>query len=223
MPKLTWDQTGKRLYETGTDRGVLFVQTSAGGHEAGVAWNGLQKVTQSPTGGEETALYADNIKYLSLFSNEVFEGTVEAYTYPDEFGECDGSKEAVKGLRIGQQPRKPFSMAYRSYVGNDTVGTAAGYKLHILYNLKASPSERAYETINETPGAITFSWGLTSTPVMIEEEGFQPTSVLEINSLNAPAAAMAALEAKLYGAEEGTSELPTPDEVIALFKTASAG
>lgn len=221
MAKLVWDQVGKRLYETGTDRGVLFVQKETGGHEAGVAWNGLQKVTQSPTGGEETALYADNIKYLSLFSNEVFEGTVEAYTYPDEFAECDGSKEAAKGLRIGQQPRKPFSMVYRSFVGNDTVGTAAGYKLHILYNLKASPSERAYETINETPGAITFSWGLTSTPVVIEAEGYQPTSVLEIDSLSAPKAVLTELEEKLFGATE-ESELPTPDEIIAMF-TAPAG
>lgn len=220
MAKLLWDQTGKRNYETGVDHGVLFVQDETGSHLAGVAWSGLTKVTQSPTGGEETALYADNIKYLSLYSQEVFEGTVEAYTYPEEFAECDGSKEAAKGLRVGQQPRKPFSLVHRTYIGNDIVGTAAGYKLHLLYNLKASPSERAYETVNETPGAVTFSWALTSTPVNLETEGYTPTSVLEIDSLSAPAAKLAELEKLLFGSEtEGdVSSLPTPDEIIAIFK-----
>lgn len=219
MAKLKWDTIGTRQYETGTDRGVLYVQGAEGAHEAGVAWSGLTKVTQSPTGGEETALYADNIKYLSLFSSEVFEGTVEAYTYPDEFAECDGSKEASAGLRVGQQPRKPFSLVYRSFVGNDVIGTAAGYKLHILYNLKASPSERAYETVNETPNAITFSWALTSTPVALETEGFEPTSVLEIDSTKAPADKLAQLEKLLFGDTSAEASLPSPDEVIALFKT----
>lgn len=220
MTKLVWDQIGKRTYETGTDHGILFVQDETGAHLQGEAWNGLTAVTQSPTGGEETALYADNIKYLSLFSVESFEGTIEAYTYPDGFAECDGSKEASAGLRFGQQPRKPFSLVYRSYVGNDVIGTAAGYKIHILYNLKASPSERAYETVNETPGAITFSWGVTSTPVAIEEEGYMPTSVVEIDSTTAPAAKLKALEELLFGTEAKESELPTPDEIITLFKAA---
>ena len=220
MAKLAWDVIGKRYYETGTDRGVLFKQGVDGAHTAGVAWSGLTKVTESPTGGEETALYADNIKYLSLFSVEEFEGTIEAYMYPDEFAECDGSKEAAAGLRFGQQPRLPFSLAYRSYVGNDTVGTAAGYKIHILYNLKASPSERAYETVNETPGAITFSWAVTSTPVVVEEEGYQPTSVAEIDSLTCPADKLAALETMLYGSEAEEPKIPTPDELIALLSAA---
>lgn len=219
MVKLAWDQVGKRMYETGTDKGVLFVLDATGKSGEGVAWSGVQKVTQSPTGGEETALYADNIKYLSLFSAEVFEGTLEAYTYPSEFADCDGSKEAAAGLRVGQQPRKPFHFCYRSMQGNDVVGTSAGYKLHLLYNLKASPSERAHETINETPGAITFSWGLTSTPVAIETEGYLPTSVMEIDSLAAPADKLKALEDMLYGTESVTAKMPTPDEVIALFKS----
>ena len=223
MSKLTWDVVGTRQYETGTDRGVLFVQDTTGNHLQGVAWSGLTKVTQSPTGGEETALYADNIKYLSLYSAEVFEGTVEAYTYPDEFAECDGSKEAVKGLRVGQQPRKPFSLVYRSFVGNDVIGTAAGYKIHILYNLKASPSERAYETVNETPNAITFSWALTSTPVVLETNGYEPTSVLEIDSTKAPADKLAQLEKLLFGDADGDSELPTPDAIITMFKAANMG
>ena len=218
MTKLKWDVIGKRLYETGTSKGVLFVHDALGAPGKGVAWSGLTKVTQSPTGGEETALYADDIKYLSLFSAEVFEGTIESYSYPDEFGECDGSKEASAGLRIGQQPRKTFSMAYVSRVGNDVVGTAAGYKIHLLYNLKASPSERAHESINETPGAITFSWGITSTPVVVEKEGFVPTSTIEIDSLTAPAAKLKALEDILFGTETLEAKIPTPDEVIALFK-----
>ena len=220
MTKLKWDVIGKRLYETGTSKGVLFVHDELGAPGTGVAWSGLTKVTQSPTGGEETALYADDIKYLSLFSAEVFEGTVEAYTYPDEFGECDGSKEASAGLRIGQQPRKAFSMVYVSRVGNDVVGTAAGYKIHLLYNLKASPSERAHESINETPGAITFSWGLTSTPVVVAEEGYVPTSTIEIDSLTAPAPKLKELEDLLFGTEDVEASMPTPDEVIALFKGA---
>ena len=219
MTKLKWDVIGKRLYETGTSKGVLYAHDALGKAGNGVAWSGLTKVTQSPTGGEETALYADDIKYLSLFSAEVFEGTIEAYAYPDEFGECDGSKEASAGLRIGQQPRKPFSMAYVSRVGNDVVGTAAGYKIHLLYNLKASPSERAHETINETPGAITFSWGITSTPVVIEAEGYIPTSTIEIDSLTAPAAKLKALEDILFGTAALEAKIPTPDEVITLFKS----
>lgn len=219
MTKLQWDVIGKRLYETGTSKGVLYVHDALGKPGTGVAWSGLTKVTQSPTGGEETALYADDIKYLSLFSAEVFEGTIEAYSYPDEFGECDGSTEASEGVRIGQQPRKQFSMVYVSRVGNDVVGTAAGYKIHLLYNLKASPSERAHETINETPGAITLSWGLTSTPVVISAEGYMPTSTIEINSLTAPAAKLKALEDLLFGTQAAEAKMPTPDEVITLFKT----
>lgn len=221
MSKLVWDKTGERLYETGTDRGVLYVQDDKGEYPKGVAWNGLTAVTESPSGAEPTALYADNIKYLNLMSNEDFGGTIEAYTYPDEFGVCDGSAEVTTGVTIGQQPRKTFGLAYRTLLGNDIEGTDFGYKIHLVYGALASPSERAYATVNESPEAITFSWEFTTTPVAVT--GFKPTAHLEINSTKVDAEKLAALEAKLYGSESEEATLPTPDEVVALIGEAVAG
>lgn len=216
MPKLQWDVLGKRFYETGTDRAVLFVTDDTGAYGNGVAWSGLTKVTESPEGGEETALYADNIKYLSLYSTEVLKGTIEAYTYPDEFEACDGSAEIATGVTIGQQTRKPFAFAYRTKIGNDVKGATYGYKLHLIYGVRVSPSERAYETVNETPGAVTFSWAFSSTPVDVE--GFEPSSSIVIDSTKAPAAQLKALEDMLYGAEAAEAKMPTPAEVLAMFK-----
>lgn len=215
MPKLTWDETGKRLYETGTSKGVLFTRNAQGVSQAGVAWNGLTKVTESPEGAEETALYADNQKYLSLTSQENFKGTIEAYTYPDEFMACDGSAEVAPGVVIGQQTRKPFDLAYRTEVGNDTEGIDFGYKLHLIYNAKVSPSERAYETINDTPAAITFSWGFSTTPVNVE--GHKPTSYFVIDSTKVTPAIMKSIEDLVYGTEALPPKMPTPEELLALL------
>lgn len=223
MSKLTWDDTGKRLYETGVKQGVLFPMGENGSYAAGVAWNGLTAVTESPSGAEPTPLYADDIKYLELMSNEEFGATIEAYTYPDEFAECDGSVEVVPGVKIGQQPRKTFGLCYRTTLGNDVKGNDYGYKLHIVYGAKAAPSEKAYATINDSPEAITFSWEVTTTPVPVKDQ--KPTAHLEIDSTKVEASKLAALEAILYGADaeggsgEGTaSRLPLPDEVITLLK-----
>lgn len=218
MPKLTWDAVGKRYYETGTDRGVLYLMDDQGEYGAGVAWSGLTKVTESPEGGEETALYADNIKYLSLYSAEVLKGTIEAYTYPVEFEACDGSATIATGVTVGQQTRKPFGFAYRTLVGNDTQGNSAGYKLHIVYGVRVSPSERAYETVNSDPAAVTFSWAFSSTAVEIP--GFEMSSTIVVDSRTAPKAQLAALETLLYGGESAAAELPDPAEVIALFQPA---
>ena len=219
---LTWDDTGKRLYETGTDRGVLYPQTGENGaYAAGVAWNGLTKVTESPDGAEETPLYADNGKYLSLLSNENFKGTIEAYTYPDEFGKMDGSAELAKGVTVGQQTRSPFGLAYRTLVGNDVKGTDLGYKLHLVWGAKASPAERAYESVNDTPAAITFSWAFTTTPVDTGDETLKKTASMVIDSTTADPAKLKTLEDMLYGAgSEATPKLPTPAEVKAMFATA---
>ena len=221
MSKLIWDNTGDRLYETGTDRGVLFVQDENGAYPKGVAWNGLTAVTESPSGAEATALYADNIKYLNLMSNEDFGGTIEAYMYPDEFGVCDGTAEIATGVTIGQQKRKTFGLSYRTLLGNDVDGTDYGYKIHIVYGALASPSERAYASVNESPEAITFSWEFSTTPVAVT--GYKPTAHLEINSTKVPAEKLALLEAKLYGSEGEEASLPTPDEIIALIGEAVAG
>lgn len=218
MPKLTWDETGKRLFETGTDRGVYYGTDTQGQYVNGVAWNGLTGVTESPDGAEETPLYADNIKYLSLFSQENFKGTIAAFTYPDEFEDADGSKEISVGVRAGQQRRRPFGLSYRTLVGNDVDETAYGYKLHLVYNAKVSPSERAYETVNDTPAAITFSWAFVTTPVRPTDFDMEPTAHVVIDSTKAPADKLKALEAILYGDGSNEAKLPTLDEVIAMFK-----
>lgn len=216
MPKLTWDQNGKRIYETGTDHGVLYLQDNDGAFQTGVAWNGLTKVSEAPEGAEETALYADNVKYLSLYSAENFKGTIEAYTYPDEFAIADGSAEIAKGVVIGQQTRRPFGLVYRTIKGNDIKENDYGYKIHIIYNAKVSPSSRDYETVNDTPGAITFSWAFTTTPVQVE--GFKPTATFVVDSTAVDAAKLKALENMLFGTEEAEPKMPTPEELIALIK-----
>ena len=215
MTKLVWDKSGDRLFETGVSNGVLYVRNSAGEYPLGVPWNGLTAVTESPSGAEATPLYADNIKYLSLMSNEEFGATIEAYTYPDEFAECDGSAELGAGVMIGQQTRKYFGLAYKTVIGNDTDGNAYGYKLHLIYGAQAAPSEKAYATINDSPEAITFSWELTTSP--IEVTGFKPTASLVIDSTKIDAASLASIEALLFGTEAAEASLPTPDEILALL------
>lgn len=217
MAKLVWDKSGDRLYETGVKNGVLYVMTN-GIYGEGVAWNGLTAVTESPSGAEATPLYADDIKYLNLISNEEFGATIEAYTYPEEFGECDGSGTLVTGVTIGQQGRKTFGLCYKTTIGNDTDGTDYGYKLHIIYGALASPSEKAYATINDNPDAITFSWEVTTTPVSVD--GFKPTACITIDSTKADKTCLAALEAKLYGGENTEPQLPMPDEVKTLMTPA---
>lgn len=196
MSKLIWDQTGERLYETGVKNGVLYIPTN-GVYSMGVAWNGLTTVTESPSGAEATALYADDIKYLSLMSTEEFGATVEAYTYPDEFAQCDGSASLAKGVSIGQQPRKTFGLSYKTTVGNDVDGNDYGYKLHLIYGALAAPSEKAYSTINDSPEAITFSWEITTTPVNVT--GYKPTASITIDSTKVDSEKLAALEKILYG------------------------
>ncbi len=210
MSKLTWDASGERLYETGVKQGVLYVMNS-NSYGNGVAWNGLTAITESPSGAESTPLYADDIKYLDLRSTEEFGATIEAYTYPDEFAACDGSASLADGVSIGQQARKMFGLCYRTTVGNDTDGTDHGYKLHLIYGATASPSEKAYETINDSPEAITFSWEITTTPVSVT--GFKPTASITIDSTKADPTCLAALEEKLYGGESTEPTLPLPDEV----------
>ena len=217
MSKIVWDQTGERLYETGVKQGVLYIPTS-GVYSKGVAWNGLTAVTESPSGAEATALYADDIKYLNLMSTEEFACTIEAYTYPDEFAECDGSASLVAGVNIGQQPRKTFGLCYRTTVGNDTDSNAYGYKLHMVYGCLAAPSEKAYATINDSPEAITFSWEVSTTPVNVT--GHKPTALLTIDSTKADPAKLAALEKILYGSEESEARLPLPDEIVTLMAEA---
>ena len=217
MPKLTWDNTGERIFETGIKQGVLYPIQSDGRYSKGVAWNGLTAVTESPSGAEATPLYADDIKYLNLLSNEEFGATIEAYTYPDEFAECDGSAELATGVMIGQQKRKVFGLCYRTAIGNDVDGNDHGYKLHLIYGCLAAPSEKAYSTINASPEAITFSWEVTTTPVNVE--GFKPTSQITIDSTKADPTKLAALEAILYGSAEIDAKLPLPDEVATTMTT----
>ena len=225
MAKLVWDQTGERLYETGVDRGVLYLLDESNKYNKGVAWNGLTAVSESPSGAEATDLYADNIKYLSMRSAETFGATVEAYTYPDEFGECDGSAEIATGVLIGQQSRKTFGLCYRTVIGNDVNGNDHGYKLHLIYGATASPSEKGYSTINDSPEAITFSWEITTTPVNVT--GFKPTACLTIDSTKANKTDLATLEGILYGTNgdsgAGTEpRLPLPDEVAEIMSTTEA-
>lgn len=214
MARLIWDTPDKKLYETGVSNGVLYPQVSGGTYPKGVAWNGLTAVTESPSGAEATALYADNIKYLSLTSAEEFGATVEAYTYPDEFAKCDGSAEIATGVSAGQQDRTPFGLCYRTVLGNETEKNNHGYKLHIIYGAMAAPSEKAYSSINDSPEAITFSWELTTTPVNVP--GFKPTASLTIDSTKVNAAKLKQLEDILYGGESTEARLPLPDEIITL-------
>lgn len=211
MAKITWDDIGERLYETGVKNVVLYPMGATGAYDKGVAWNGVTAITESPSGAEATPLYADDIKYLELRSAEDFGATIEAYTYPDEFAACDGSAELIPGVKIGQQTRKAFGLSYKTTVGNDTEGDAHGYKLHLVYGAKAAPSEKAYATINNSPEAITFSWEVTTTPVAVE--GFKPTAHIELDSTVLGAAKMAAIEALLYGSESEEAKLPLPSEI----------
>lgn len=217
MVKLAWDKVGERLYETGTERGVLFVQQDLGEFGKGVAWNGLSAVKQSPDGAEESPIFANNSKYLGLTSAENFKGTIEAYTYPEEFSECDGSKSIALGVYLGQQNRTAFSLAYSTIIGNDTKGTAYGEKIHLIYNAKVAPSERAYETVNNDPNALLFSWGFTTTPQTVDMEGVKPTSYVVVDSTKVAPADFTALKEMLYGTEILESELPSIDDVIAMF------
>ena len=216
MAKLVWDKTGERFYETGVKNGVLYVQ-EAGAYPKGVAWNGLTAVTESPSGAEATPLYADDIKYLNLMSNEEFGGTIEAYTYPTEFGACNGEAELATGVSIGQQSRKTFGLCYRTVIGNDTENNDFGYKLHLIYGALAAPSEKAYATINDSPEAITFSWEFSTTPVNVE--GMKPPACVTIDSTKCDKAKLAALEAILYGSESEEARLPLPDEITTLMAT----
>lgn len=225
MAKIVWDKAGDHFYETGVKNCVLYIPT-AGVYSKGVAWNGITAITESPSGAEATALYADDIKYLSLYSVEEFGATIEAYTYPDEFAECDGSAELVAGVKIGQQVRKPFGLCYRTTIGNDTDGNDHGYKLHIIYGAMASPSEKSYNTINDSPEAVTFSWELTTTPVNVA--GAKPTASITIDSTKVDENKLAALEEVLYG-KDGTGSdhtgaaeprLPLPDEIKTIMTAA---
>lgn len=216
MPILVWDTIGDRLYETGVDRGVLYIPDVAGVYALGVPWNGLTTVTESPGGGEPNAQYADNMKYLNLLSAEEFSATVEAFTYPEEFAQFDGLATPEDGVYLGQQGRKTFGLCFRTRLGNDLQGSDYGYKLHLVYGCQASPSEKAYATINDTPEAITFSWEVSTTPAPVT--GLKPTSQIVVDSTVVTPTALTALEAELYGdATTGVANLPTPDEVVALF------
>lgn len=217
MSKIVWDAIGEHTFETGVRNGVLYLKDVQGVYNTGVAWNGLTSVSESPEGAEATDLYADDIKYLTLMSAENFKATIEAYTYPVEFEECDGSATIANGVVIGQQSRKPFGLCYRTAIGNDTDGNEHGYKLHIVYGCQASPSEKQYSTINDSPEAITFSWEVNTTPVNVI--GKKPTATLIIDSTKADKAKLTALEAILYGSEEKEPRLPLPDEIATLMTT----
>ena len=218
MSKLVWDKTGERLYETGVKQGVLYPQAAGGTYPKGVAWNGLTNITESPSGAEATALYADDIKYLNLVSAEELGGTIEAYTYPDEFAECDGSAALTEGVFIGQQDRKTFGLCYRTTLGNDIDSNGHGYKLHLIYGALAAPSEKAYATINDSPEAITFSWEFKTTPVNVT--GHKPTASLTLDSTKVSETKMAALEKVLYGDGDTEARLPLPDEVVQILTSA---
>ena len=217
MPRLTWDDLGKRFYETGVKQGVLYPQVG-GAYPKGVAWNGLTAVTESPSGAEPTPLYADDIKYLELTSNEEFGCTIEAYTYPDAFKACNGEATLAEGVTIGQQTRVPFGFCYKTVLGNDEKKNDYGYKLHLVYGATASVSEKAFQTINDSPEAITFSWEVTTTPVAVK--GFKPTAILTIDSTTIAADKLTALEDILYGKDEAEARLPLPDEIAELVKAA---
>ena len=212
---LVWDQVGQKIYETGVSNGVLYVADSEAesGYADGVAWNGLVNVTESPSGAEATAIYADNIKYLSLMSAEEFGCSIEAYTYPTEFEACDGSASLGEGVTIGQQPRKKFALVYKTLVGNDIEGQAHGYKLHIVYGCSAAPSERAYGSVNDSPEAITFSWEITTDPIPVA--GHNPTSLITIDSTKIDGAKLTAIEEKLFGDGTAAAEMMSPADIMA--------
>lgn len=215
MSKLVWDKVGERLYETGVRKVVLYPMSDAGTYPKGVAWNGVTGVTESPSGADFTALYANDTKYLNLMSAEEYGSTIEAYTYPDEFAECDGSASIVPGVTIGQQKRKAFGLCYRTALGNDTLGSEYGYKLHLVYGCQASPSQRDYSTINDNPDAMAMSWEVSTTPVDVANH--KPTAHLEIDSTKVNAAKLAALEDILYGKDESEARMPLPDEIATLM------
>jgi len=215
VTKLTWDAPGTRRYETGIDHGVLYIPDGTGAYINGYAWNGLTKVTEKPTGASPNASYADNIKYLNLLSLEQFEADIAAYTYPPEFGQCDGTFEPEPGVAIGQQTRKTFGLSYRTLVGNDLLGTDAGYKLHLVYGALAAPSQKDYATVNDNPAGIEFSWSITTTPVAVT--GHKPTANLTIDSTKVSSTALAILEGFLYGGSSTNPSLPSPDDVLAIF------
>lgn len=218
MAKLVWDNTGEKRYETGVDRGVLYVQRD-GAYPAGVVWNGLTAVSESPSGAEPTPLYADNIKYLNLMSAEEFNATIEAYDSPEEFDECDGTKEIIPGMSVGQQKRSTFGFCYRTLIGNDTKGTNYGYKIHIVYGALAAPSEKGYQSVNDSPEAITFSWEISTTPVPVT--GGDPTSTVVIDSTIVDEAKLKLLEDELYGTTEKEAHLPLPDEIATILGEAA--
>ena len=218
MAKIVWDESGKRTYETGVRKGVLYLQDTQGAYTKGVAWNGLTAVTESPSGAEPTALDADDIKYLELFSAEEFGATIEAYTYPAEFEKCDGSASLGTGVTIGQQDRATFGLCYRTVLGNDVKGSEFGYKLHLIYGAKAKPSEKGYQTINDSPEAITFSWEISTTPVNVA--GFKPTACVTIDSTKIEPEKLAQIETLLYGDTSAEAKLPLPDEIATILKGA---
>lgn len=215
MPKLVWDQTTEHLYETGVNQCALYLQDSDGKYPTGVAWNGISSIQESPSGADASDIYADNIKYLTLRAAEDFGATIEAYTYPDEFAVCDGTAAPTKGVYIGQQTRKAFGLAYKTLIGNDTEGTDYGYKLHLIYNATASPSEKQYQTVNDSPEAISFSWEIST--VAVNVDGYKPTATITIDSTKADKAKLTALEETLFGSDSGTAKLPSPSEVIAMM------
>lgn len=221
MAKLLWDQVGQRLYETGTAKGVLFPQASNGDYTNGVAWNGLVSVKKSPDGAEESPIYADNMKYLSLTSAENLKGSIDAFTYPEEFEACDGSAVVHPGVYVGQQTRQPFGLAWSTIVGNDTQGEDYGEKIHLVYNAKVAPSERAYETVNEDPAALTFSWEYSTTPVDLSDIGMKPSAGITIAKHEVSPAAWTALTTALYGSEAEEPYLPSIQEVIAMTEPAT--
>lgn len=214
MSKIIFDNTGEKIYETGVDHCVLFVR-DGNSYQTGVAWNGITAINESPSGAEATPIYADNIKYLNIVSGEDFGATIEAYTYPDEFTECDGSAEIVAGVKIGQQTRKPFALCYRTLIGNDVAGTGHGYKLHFIYNAQAAVSAKNYKTINESPEAMSFSWEISTTPEVVE--GFKPTATVTVDSTKVDAQKLKALEDKIYGSEDSEPTMPTISEIVSLL------
>lgn len=214
MSKIIFDNTGEKIYETGVDHCVLFVR-SGNAYQTGVAWNGITAINESPSGAEATPIYADNIKYLNIVSGEDFGATIEAYTYPDEFTECDGSAEIIEGVKIGQQTRKPFALCYRTLIGNDVAGTGHGYKLHFIYNAQAAVSAKNYKTINESPEAMSFSWEISTTPEVVE--GFKPTATVTVDSTKVDSQKLKALEDKVYGTEDSEPTMPTISEIVTLL------
>lgn len=215
MSKIIFDNTGEKIYETGVDHCVLYVR-DGNTYQTGVAWNGITAINENPSGAEATPIYADNIKYLNIVSGEDFGATIEAYTYPDEFTECDGSAEIVEGVKIGQQTRKPFALCYRTLIGNDVAGTGHGYKLHFIYNAQAAVSAKNYKTINESPEAMSFSWEISTTPEVVE--GFKPTATVTVDSTKVDSVKLKALEDKIYGSESSEPTMPTISEIVSLLK-----